>query len=141
MVVYTIGSSVRSIEEFLEILEIYGIKCVIDVRRFPTSRLPHFKREKLFDILTQQGIKYCYLGKELGGYRKGGYEAYMKTETYLKAIEKLEKIAQERVSVITCAERFPWRCHRRFIAQSLKQRHWQVIHIIEKEKTWQGQNY
>ena len=63
MVVYTIGSSVRSIKEFLEILEIYGIKCVIDVRRFPTSRLEYFKREKLFDILNKQGIKYCYLGK------------------------------------------------------------------------------
>ena len=117
MVVYTIGSSVRSIEEFLEILEIYGIKCVIDVRRFPTSRLEYFKREKLFDILNKQGIKYCYLGKELGGYRRGGYEAYMKTETYLKTIERLQKIVQQRVSVIMCAERLPWRCHRRFIAQ------------------------
>jgi len=141
MVIYTIGSSVRSIEEFLEILEIYGIKCVIDVRRFPTSRLEHFKREKLFGILSKQGIKYYYLGKELGGYRKSGYEAYMKTETYLKTIEKLEKIAQERASVIMCAERFPWRCHRRFIAQSLKQRNWEVIHIIEKHKTWKGKNY
>ena len=65
----------------------------------------------------------------------------MKTETYLKTIERLQKIVQQRVSVIMCAERLPWRCHRRFIAQSLKQRNWEVIHIIEKHKTWEGKNY
>ena len=43
----------------------------------------------------------------------------MKTETYLKTIERLQKIVQQRVSVIMCAERLPWRCHRRFIAQGL----------------------
>ena len=75
------------------------------MRRFPTSRVEYFKREKLFDILNKQGIKYCYLGKELGGYRRGGYEAYMKIETYLKTIEKSQKIAQQRVSVIyVCRE-------------------------------------
>ncbi|MCK4389982.1 MAG: DUF488 domain-containing protein [Desulfobacterales bacterium] len=135
--VYTIGSSTRSPKEFLQILRHYGV----DVRRFPTSKFEHFKQEKLNQLLKAEGIKYIYLGRELGGYRKGGYETYMKKNDYLKTIDKLVKIAERMVSAIMCAERFPWRCHRRFISQTLKERKWQVIHIIEEDKTWEGKVY
>lgn len=139
--IYTIGSSTRNAEEFLDILKYYGIRCLIDVRSFPTSKFEHFKRERLKELLKEEGIRYIYLGKELGGYRKGGYKAYMETENYLKGIEKLEKIGERNSSAIMCAERFPWRCHRRFISQDLKERKWEVVHILEKDRTWQGKNY
>jgi len=139
--IYTIGSSTRNAEEFLEILKHYGIRCLIDVRSFPTSKFEHFKRERLKDLVERKGMGYIYLGKELGGYRRGGYEAYMKTDDYLKGIERSEEIGEKNSSAIMCAERLPWRCHRRFISQSLKERKWEVVHILEKDKTWQGKNY
>jgi len=36
--IYTLGTSNRSIEEFLAILKNYQIQTVIDVRRWPTSK-------------------------------------------------------------------------------------------------------
>ena len=136
MRVYTIGSSTRTKEEFLELLKAHGIKCLIDVRSFPTSRFEHFKQENLKQFLNKNGIRYVYMGKELGGYRKGGYEAYMQTEEYKKGIEILEKIIKKEVVVVMCAEKFPWRCHRRFIARTLKERGIEVIHLIEKNKSY-----
>ncbi len=56
--VYTIGSSTRSPKEFLQILRHYGVRCLIDVRRFPTSKFEHFKQEKLNQLLKAEGIKY-----------------------------------------------------------------------------------
>lgn len=47
-VIYTIGHSTRSLEEFLELLRAHGIRCVIDVRTVPRSRLhPQFGIDSL----------------------------------------------------------------------------------------------
>ncbi|NPB09131.1 MAG: DUF488 domain-containing protein, partial [Thermodesulfobacteria bacterium] len=80
IVIYTLGTSQRSLEEFLEILAFYRIEQVADVRSFPSSRrYPHFCREELAQALAAAGIRYLWLGKELGGFRKEGYEAYTRT--------------------------------------------------------------
>lgn len=136
MIIYTIGSSNRECEEFIELLETYGIKLLADVRRFPTSKFEWFKKENLAKILARHQIGYLFLGTELGGYRKGGYEAYTSTEGFQKGLKEIETIALYDKVAIMCSERFPWKCHRKFIAMSLKDRGWQVIHIIEKDKVW-----
>jgi len=128
--IYTAGTGTREIEEFIALLEGEGIEVAVDVRAFPTSRFPHFKREELSRHLEGRGIEYLYLGKELGGYRKGGYQAHMETEEFQRGIEELQKVAKERRTVFFCAETLPWRCHRRFIAQRLKEEGWEVIHLI-----------
>jgi len=51
-------------------------------------------------------------------------------------VKKLEKVAWERRAAIVCAERFPWRCHRRFISLELEKQGWQVIHIIDQGRDW-----
>lgn len=135
--IYTLGTSTRSFEEFLAILKHYGIKQVIDVRSFPKSkRYPHFDREELAEKLPFYGILYWWLGPELGGYRRGGYEAYMQTEAFAKGLTRLIEKAKSKPTVIICAERFPWKCHRRFIAQRLEEKGIEVIHILDKERTW-----
>ena len=48
----------------------------------------------------------------------------------------MEQIGKESTTAFICAERFPWKCHRRFIALSLQERGWQVMHIIEKDRIW-----
>jgi uncharacterized protein (DUF488 family) len=134
--VYTLGTDRRSEEDFVEILLDYDIKTLVDVRSFPKSKMPIFTRENLVNLLKKEGINYVFLGKELGGFRKGGYEAYTATEDFRRGVEMIEDIALSGASVIICAERFPWKCHRRWIARELHRRGWQVEHIIDKGKIW-----
>ena len=134
--VYTLGTSRRSEEDFIEILLNYDIRTLIDVRSYPKSKIPTFTREYLENLLQRENINYVFLGKELGGFRKGGYEAYTLTEDFKNGIDKLENIASENNSVIICAEKFPWKCHRRWIAREVHKRGWLVEHIIDKGKVW-----
>jgi uncharacterized protein (DUF488 family) len=136
-IIYSLGTSNRGVDEFVKLLRSYVIEMVVDVRSFPTSKFQHFKRETLLQSLAEQGFGYYYLGKELGGYRKGGYEVYTQTLEYLVGLELLERMASRCRCAILCAERLPWRCHRRFIGRSLQERDWKVVHILEEEKTWE----
>lgn len=136
-VVCTLGTSDRTIEQFVDLLRAYGIKRVIDVRRFPTSKFDHFKRENLAKQLEWAGCSYDFFGDRLGGYRNGGYENYMKTDLFRKTLSEVERLARREPALILCAERLPWRCHRRFIAGELRERGWKIIHILEKGKTWE----
>lgn len=132
-IIHTLGTGNRSAEEFIAILRAYGVEMVADVRSFPRSRFPQFRREALAANLGESGIGYVHLGKELGGYRDGGFEAYTQTLVYLQGVERLERLASRCRCVILCAERLPERCHRRFIARSLEERGWQVVNIIEAD--------
>jgi len=129
-VIYTIGSADRSQEDFLKTLGSYEVKTLVDVRRFPTSKYEHFKRENLDIILLSSEIQYVYMGKELGGFRKGGYEAYLKTKEYKQALNSLQKVAMKSPTVIMCCEKLPAGCHRRYISHSLKKLGWKVVDII-----------
>lgn len=134
--IYTSGTSNRSISEFLEILKEYKIETVIDVRRYPRSKwFPHFKKENLENFLKENKIDYCHFEK-LGGYRTSGYEAYTQTKEFKENLEDLIKLAKEKTSVVICAERLPWKCHRAFIARELENKKIKIIHIIEKDRVW-----
>jgi len=136
-VIYTVGTSTRMLDEFLGLLQEHDIEEAVDVRSFPTSvRFPHFKRDHLAKGLESAGIHYTYLGKELGGFRKGGYADYMETDSFGKGLERLEEIGKGKRAAFLCSERFPWKCHRRWIAGRLAERGWQIIHIIGKGKVW-----
>jgi len=134
--IYTLGTDRRTEEDFIEILFSYNIQSLIDVRRFPKSKLPIFRRENLEPLLQREKLEYHFLGQELGGFRKGGYPVYTCTEDFIEGINLLESLALKKTSVIICAERFPWKCHRKWIARELHKRGWEVEHIIDKGKVW-----
>jgi uncharacterized protein (DUF488 family) len=134
--IYTLGTGRRSEEDFVEILLSYDIEVLIDVRSLPRSKLPIFRKENLENLLSREGIEYHFLGKELGGFRKGGYTSYIITDDFRKGIDLLESVAAGKTSVIVCAERFPWKCHRKWISRELHKRGWEVDHIIDKGKLW-----
>jgi uncharacterized protein (DUF488 family) len=134
--IYTLGTDRRSEEDFIEILLSYNIQSLIDVRRFPKSKIAIFRRENLEPLLQHEKLEYHFLGQELGGFRKGGYLAYIRTEDFIMGIDLLESLALQKLSVIICAERFPWKCHRKWIARELHRRGWQIEHIIDKGKVW-----
>jgi uncharacterized protein (DUF488 family) len=134
--IYTLGTSTRSLREFFLLLRFYQISQVVDVRRFPQSKnFPHFNKKNLEKFFKKKKIKYFHLEK-LGGYQKGGYLAYTKTREFKKALLYLIDLAKNKRTALFCAERFPWRCHRRFIAQALKKKSFKVLHILEKGKVW-----
>jgi uncharacterized protein (DUF488 family) len=135
--IYTIGHSSQSIDQFLELLHIYQIKALVDVRRFPTSKQhPYFGRHNLQSELEKNKIDYFWLGEFLGGYRKGGYQLYMQSEAFLQGINELTRIAERQNTAFMCAEKLFFRCHRRFIADRLLQLNWKVIHIFDATTTY-----
>jgi uncharacterized protein (DUF488 family) len=130
--VWTIGHSNRDKDTFLEILSEYGIQVLVDVRSFPTSKIEHFRKEQLERLLQSHGIEYFWLGKELGGYRRGGYKRHMRTKLFRDGIKRLLDIAVRRRTCIMCMETNPKYCHRRFIAEHLVRKGAEVVHIIAK---------
>ena len=120
--VWTIGHSNRSMKYFLNLLEEQGIEVLVDVRRFPTSKVEHFKREEMERWLGEHGIKYVWMGEELGGYRRGGYKAHTETEPFRDGIERLLDLAGEKRICIMCLEPNPKYCHRRYISAHWRDR-------------------
>jgi uncharacterized protein (DUF488 family) len=147
--IFTIGHSNRGESEFISLLHENEIKALIDVRRFPTSKHPHFRIEHLRQILFDAGIGYHWL-PALGGYRKRimdkspnkaiksegfrNYADYMLTGEFETAINELQEIASLKLSAVMCAEKLYWRCHRKFISDYLTMKGWKVIHILNDRK-------
>ncbi|SPQ01998.1 conserved hypothetical protein [Candidatus Sulfobium mesophilum] len=144
-IVFTIGHSTRPVSEFVEIINVYGIKKVVDIRSIPKSRHnPQFSQDALRESLKAAKIGYLYM-KELGGLRHAlrdspnmawrnasfrGFADYMQTEEFEENLEKLIETAEKRAIVIMCAEALPWRCHRSLIGDALLVRGVKVRHII-----------
>jgi uncharacterized protein (DUF488 family) len=130
--IWTIGHSNRSIEKFLELIGEHEIQVLADVRSFPTSKIEHFKKEQMEKWLQEYGIEYVWLGKELGGYRKGGYKRHMRTKLFREGIKRLLEIAKDKRVCLMCMEVNPKYCHRRFISAHLERKGVKSVHIIAK---------
>jgi uncharacterized protein (DUF488 family) len=117
------------------LLKEYEIEVLADVRRFPTSKIEHFRKEEMEKWLPEHGIRYVWLGEELGGYRRGGYEAYVKTQAFRAGTERLLELAKKWRTCLMCLEPNPRYCHRRFISAYLESIGVEVIHIIKSGQT------
>jgi len=153
VLVYTVGHSTRSLEEFLSLLKEHGVEFLVDVRRWPTSgRSPHFNRDSLERALAGEGIGYAWLGESLGGYRRKGlaeespnkawgsegfrnYADHALSEEFKEGLEALLRIARTRRTAMMCAEKHYWRCHRRIISDHLAARSVEVVHIVDRGRT------
>jgi uncharacterized protein (DUF488 family) len=150
MRIWTIGHSTRTIDEFISLLKANGVKLLADVRAWPGSkRYPQFNKDALAESLNADGIR-CEHFPELGGKRKSkpdshntawrnasfrGYADYMETEQFQKGIERLLDVAAEAgPTAIMCAEAVWWRCHRSLIADYLKARGVEVLHVLSANK-------
>jgi uncharacterized protein (DUF488 family) len=150
LTVLTIGHSTRTLEEFTELLQIYRVTLLLDVRTVPQSRHnPQFNKEALPEHLKHYGIKYIHI-PEIGGLRHPkpnsinlalenasfrGYADYMQTKEFTDALLKIMALARENRVALMCAEALPWKCHRILISDGLVARHVKVLHIISKTDT------
>lgn len=138
--VYTIGHSTHSADAFLALLRRHGVEAVADVRSSPFSRFnPQFNREPLGQFLKTNGIRYVFLGKELGArsedrscYLDGRvqYSRLAQTPLFQSGLDRvLQGAAKYRVALM-CAEKEPLECHRTLlVAKTLAERGQPVLHI------------
>jgi uncharacterized protein (DUF488 family) len=143
MRIYTIGHGARPAEELIDTLQGGEVATLVDVRRFPSSRRhPQFDRVALEEVVTAAGIEYVHT-VELGGRRSGepgeerfgcvrvaafrAYAARMGTREWQEALE--ETLARP-APCFMCAETLWWRCHRRFIAELLAARGYEIVHLM-----------
>jgi uncharacterized protein (DUF488 family) len=139
--VYTVGHSSHPFETFAKLLADHGIAVLVDVRSAPYSKYaPQFDREVLQRALHAAGIKYLFLGRELGGrpenqayYDAEGHAVYSRMTAdpaFVAGIERLERgMANYRLALM-CGEEDPAHCHRRLlVARILMERGHEVLHI------------
>ena len=145
LTILTIGHSTRTLDEFVGMLEAYGVTLVVDVRTVPRSRHnPQFNKETLPTSLKKYGIKYIHM-PDIGGLRRPkhdsvnlawrngsfrGYADYMQTKEFTDNLLKIIALARENRLALMCAEALPWRCHRSLISDALVVRNVKVEHII-----------
>jgi uncharacterized protein (DUF488 family) len=148
--IWTIGHSTRPIDEFIKLLQGFGIEIIVDIRTFPGSRrYPHFNKEDLEKTLAQHAIGYKHM-LNLGGRRKPrpdspngawrhasfrGYADHMQTPEFEETIHQLEDIALQKRIAYMCSEAMWWKCHRSLVSDYLKVRGWIVWHILHEGKT------
>lgn len=132
----TFGHGTAGPEDLLRLLLVAGVRQLVDVRRFPASRVhPHVHEEVLAQQLPAAGIGYRWDAR-LGGRRRlppdtaspdawwqveafRAYAWHTRTPEFDGGMRDLvaEIDATDGGSVaVMCSESLWWRCHRRLIA-------------------------
>lgn len=141
--IFTIGHGTRPVEELVACLTAAGVETLVDVRRFPSSRRnPQFNQAPLRESLEAAGIAYRH-AVDLGGRRtgepgeerfrciaEGAFRSYAVRMGRPEWQQALAAALAEPAPCFMCAETVWWRCHRRFIADLLVARGYEVIHLL-----------
>ena len=120
------------------------------MRRFPGSRRqPQYAQPALHTALAEHGLAYRWL-PALGGRRRPlpdspniawrnpsfrGYADYMATEEFSNGLDELLAFSGQQRTTVMCAEAVWWRCHRALIADVLRARAVEVVHILDDRHT------
>jgi uncharacterized protein (DUF488 family) len=133
---FTIGYEQTPAKAVLDELERAGVKLLVDVRAVAASRRPGFSKNQLKAGLDERGISYLHL-RGLGtpkdgriAARSGQFDTLHKIYTkHLKTLQAREELDELSALVkksgpvcILCYERDHLHCHRRWIAEIIKER-------------------
>lgn len=139
---YSVGHSNQSQEEFLELIKMYDINCIVDVRSVPASKYtPQFNFESLKWFLRANNIQYLHFGDEFGARRfdsldgegQVNFEMAIKTPNFIRGVERLMTGLQKGFNIsIMCSEANPLECHRfSFISRYFYENGLDVQHILK----------
>jgi uncharacterized protein (DUF488 family) len=135
MELYTIGYEGLSQDSFLALLQRYEISVVADVRRMPLSRKKGFSKSSLFQSLSEQHIEYLNY-RELGTSKEMRCEL-KETGDYPTIFSEFKKsiadkneplddiysmVCSGKKVALLCYERQPQICHRKIVAETIKER-------------------
>lgn len=145
MKIYTIGHSNYSVEKLIDMLKIFNIDCVIDIRGTPYSKYNvQFNKETIRKTLTDRGYLYIYMGKEFAAqrmnrssYTKEGYadfEKAMRDEHFLEGIKRLKNGLNKGYKIaLMGAMQDPINCHRSIlVGRALREKGFDVKHILHE---------
>lgn len=145
-IIYSIGHGNKNISDFMDELNAYDIKYLIDIRSKPYSKYnPQYNKNELKFFLKDQGVTYVFLGDKLGGlpndsscYTDGkvDYDILKDKEFFLEGLQRVINAYKNGVKVvIMCSESKPQECHRsKLIGRELMKKKITVAHIIGKGK-------
>jgi uncharacterized protein (DUF488 family) len=142
LAVWTVGHSNHELDEFAGLISGERIEFLVDVRSFPYSRYAsQFNREQFEAAMTRCGVRYLFMGEELGGrptsedhYDDEGHALYgpMSEEAAFKpAVDRLIEGARRHRLALVCSEGDPQDCHRRLlVGKVLADRGVELRHIL-----------
>ena len=118
---FTIGHSNHNFEIWLDLVRKHGVQVVVDTRSSPYSKyVPQFDKELLQRSLDVSGIRYLFLGAELGGrpanpdyYDDSGHVLYGKLHddaAFQTAVARLESGIERFCVALVCGEEDPAHC-------------------------------
>jgi uncharacterized protein (DUF488 family) len=141
MKVSTIGFTKKNARHFFETLRHSGIKRVVDVRLNNVSQLAGFakKDDLTYFLRTICGVDYVHLPvlaptqEMLDEYKKetGDWPRYEERFLELMRQRKIETVLSPEIiaeSCLLCSEDKPHQCHRRLVAEYLRE-HWGDVEI------------
>jgi uncharacterized protein (DUF488 family) len=140
MKLFTIGFTKTSAESFFSRLSKANVKKLVDVRLNNVSQLAGFAKKEDLKFFTKS---ICNIGYEhipelaptkdmLDEYKKskGAWSTYAQKFVDLMARRKIENIDRARLDegCLLCSEDKPHHCHRRLVAEYLKEK-WSDVEI------------
>jgi uncharacterized protein (DUF488 family) len=140
MRLFTIGFTKKPAETFFTRLKSAGVQRLVDVRLNNVSQLAGFAKRDDLRFFTRAlcGIDYVHLQslaptqEMLDEYKKrqGSWELYEKRFLDLMRSRAIENSAKEVLdgSCLLCSEEKPHHCHRRLVAEYLRER-WEGVEI------------
>lgn len=131
----TIGYENATLPEVIARLKTAGVEVLIDVRAVASSRRAGFSKTLLSNGLAEAGIEYVHLrglgtpkaGREAA--RKGDittmhaiFEQQLQTPEAQHDMARAAAIVSEKPSALLCLEADAAGCHRRIVAERLRER-------------------
>jgi uncharacterized protein (DUF488 family) len=141
LTIFSVGHSNQPVEALLALLQQHEIQVLVDIRSRPYSRyVTHFNSTPLAAAVRKVGIKYMFMGKELGGRPDGDefydgeghvlYSRVAKAAFFLDGIKRLKKGGRTYRVAMLCSEEDPAICHRHLlIGRVLAEQGVNVAHI------------
>lgn len=142
---YSIGHSNQTQDEFLALVKVFGVNSIVDVRSVPASKYsPQFNQDSLKDFLNVHKVQYLHFGEEFGARRTDSidengqvnFELAVKTPVFLSgALRVFRGLERGYKIAFMCSEANPLECHRfALVSRYFYEKGIDVQHILKDAK-------